>query len=375
MNRYTEKMEDSLYVKWGILDNMDDEYGEIIEHLNSSEFRTYGDGLRHIISSKLMEGEEPVECIKRLCKEKSIEMTKELASLNTIKNWFSGGERPKKSEESRRKLFVLAFVLELTTEQTAYLFQHVYLDRAFNKRNPKELIYYYCLDKKMTLSQADELILKINVHNNENNEQTIYTSLLGNEIKEMENGNDVVEYINSNPHNFSINNITANNKVCELIKKAKQNIAEEITKQGYEELTKGKSIDSNNFMYEIITGQSVTSEKGTKTIFKNADLPKEIRTSFPEAVTFSKKEPTYDELRKMIILLFSYCFWNQVSNNALNVDIDDYLSELDTLLHECGLPCVYPGNPFDWLFCFCTLSERPLDVFRSIINDVLKEDK
>ena len=373
-NNYTEFMEEDLFEEWGALDNSDDDYSKIIEHLNSKEFRTFGEGLKYLIHKKTSNDEDPIECLKRLCKEKSIDIKNELASINTIKNWFSGGERPKKSDDSRRKLFVLAFVLELTPDETAYLFQNVYLDRAFNKRNPKELIYYFCLKRHMTLKQADEMISKIIIKDSKISEQTIYTSILQEETKEIESCDEIIDYINSHPHNFSVNSKTLNEKLRYYIERAKKRVAEEIEKYGYEELLTGKNVDSINFMYEVITGQTVTSEKGTKTIFKNSYIPKEIRTSFPEAVTFSKKEPTYEEIRKMLILLFSYCFWSDMNKNNIATDIEDYRSEADALLLECGLPAIYPGNPFDWLFCFCTLNDNPLDTFRSIVCDVLNDD-
>ena len=40
-----------------------------------------------------------------------------------------------------------------------------------------------------------------------------------------------------------------------------------------------------------------------------SSVDKEIKNRFPEAVTLSKKDPTYEELRKLIILLSSYIFW------------------------------------------------------------------
>ena len=162
--------------------------------------------------------------------------------------------------------------------------------------------------------------------------------------------------------------------VAEYIIKAKTCVANEIKSPAYDDMKYGKNTDSINFMYEIITGQSVTGEKGTKTIFKNAELPKEIKINFPEAATFSKKEPNYDELRKMLIVLFSYWFWYNIQVKEETADIDDYTEQLNDLLFRAGLPAVYPGNPLDWMFCYCTLQDYPLDTFRTIIADVLQKD-
>lgn len=371
---YTTQMEEAIYNKWSEFDNSDDDYSGIIDYLNSSDFRTFGDGLSAVILPKANEGESAVDCLKRCCKEKEIDITNELASVNTIKSWFSGGERPKKGEASRRKMFVIAFALALTVDETAYLMQKVLLDRAFNYRDPKELVYYYCIEKGYSIDRANEMIFGIHIDNSEVSDKTMYTELLASITENVKNDEEIIDFINSHPHNFSISNVAAQKAVAEYIVKAKTCVADEIESPAYDDIKCGKNMDSINFMYEIITGQSVTGEKGTKTIFKNAELPKEIKINFPEAATFSKKEPNYDELRKMLIVLFSYWFWYNIQSNEETADIDDYTEQLNDLLFRAGLPAVYPGNPLDWMFCYCTLQDYPLDTFRTIIADVLQKD-
>ena len=147
-------------------------------------------------------------------------------------------------------------------------------------------------------------------------------------------------------------------------------------KRNTEEHFSGSDRNSSSFLYEVITGQSVSGEKGTKTLFKNSRLPKEIKNRFPEAGTFSKKEPTYEELRKLIILLFSYSYWYKVqydSEYAEDNDIEDYISEIDSYLEDSGFSTMYYGNPYDWMFMYCSVSERPLDVFRGLLAIVLEE--
>ena len=42
-------------------------------------------------------------------------------------------------------MFAIAFALELNVEEVKYLFHNVYFDRAFDYRNYKEAVYYYCI--------------------------------------------------------------------------------------------------------------------------------------------------------------------------------------------------------------------------------------
>ena len=116
---------------------------------------------------------------------------------------------------------------------------------------------------------------------------------------------------------------------------------------------------------------NITGKKGTKTVFSNANLPKEIKTRFPEAATFGEKDLTSEEYRKTIILLFSYCFWYQIQREEIDGGIDDYTDELNNILFDCNYSGLYYGNPFDWLFLFCAQSEQPLDTFRELLAEVL----
>lgn len=373
MKKYTEQIQNELYEgKWSVYDTSEDDYAEMVDYLNSSNFRYFGDGLVSVISKKALEDESALDCLKRCFKEKNIDI-KELGSPNTPKNWLNGGERPKKGEDSRRKMFVLAFALGLSVEETVYLFQRVFLDRAFNPRNHKELIYYYCIENNLPFSKAVEMISQVDFENSDVTDKTVYTKVIADVIEQSKSESDIIQYINSHPHNFSINNIAAKDIVTQYISRAKKFVLEEI--QSFDSLyVANKDKDSTNFMYETIIGQTITTDRGTdKSLFKNADLPKEISTSFPTPQIFAKlhKNPTYDELRKMLIVLFSYCFWYKTQKTNDYADIDDYVEQLNDLLTEANLPTIYPGNPMDWVFCFCTMADRPLDTFRSILSEVL----
>ena len=160
-----------------------------------------------------------------------------------------------------------------------------------------------------------------------------------------------------------------------MIEEAKKIAKEEAEQPEYAETFRGSDKDSLNFTYEVITSLSVSGDKGTKTLFKNARLPKEIKNRFPEAATLSKKEPTYEELRKLIILLFSYTYWYKVQWTGIDADIDDYIAQLNVYLIDSGFSPIYYGNPFDWMFLYCALSERPLDVFRGLLAEVLEDEE
>ena len=108
------------------------------------------------------------------------------------------------------------------------------------------------------------------------------------------------------------------------------------------------------------------NEKRTS-IFKYSFLPSEIKINFPQPNILQKKDPSYDELRKSIILLFSYRFWRKTMPST--DFFDDFEIQLSDLLDGIGFPPLYYGNPYDWLFLYCTTTDEPLDTFRGIIAE------
>ena len=376
---YTEQMEEALWQKWSDYDT-DAEYASTIEFLNAEDgFRSFGDGLVALMQKKdpSMNTEKAIAHLTACCKKNGIELS-EIGSTNTLKSWFKGGPRPKKGEDSRDAMFALAFALEFTPEETAELFHKVYLDRAFNFRNEKELVYYFCFANGKTWADAKRIISAIE-HGADGYDATLHTATIQTDVDKFSNESELLAYIKTHRHNMEQNNVTAKKHLDKLLDQAKKYAMEEADLPEHEGQFDGawrnEKTVSVNFMYALITDTTPSAKKGTTTVFKNARLPKEIKNRFPEAGSFSEKEPTYESIRKMIIMLFSYTFWYHVQWEQKNFDIEDYAEQLNALLNECGFSPLYYGNPYDWMFLYCTLSDAPLDVFRGMVSEVLNEEE
>lgn len=384
---YTMNMNDAAY-DIAQMDEVNDNYAVLLDYLNSPNFRSFGDGLKTVICSKMPLNSTitPQEFLQTCCKDKGITV----ASTATLYNWFHKGMRPDRAEQRREAMFALAFVLGLTIEETTDLFHKVYLDRAFNKRSYKELIYYYCIKKGCTYAHAQKLISLVSF-NKEIEDATVRTELISEQTASFADDIDLLLYIHNRPHNFSLSNVAAIAEYEKQWERARTTVSIEMgfTNQRTHNFVPrsrrtwdskrlldlaDKDINSAAFDFEIITGQSITGVKGTKPLsFKNKYLPKEIAVNFPTGPSLGKN-PSHEQLRKMIILLFSYEFWFNVQEANETDYFFDYTYELDQKLEEIGYPPLYPGNPFDWLFLTCSNMERPLDAFRTILDEVLNED-
>lgn len=162
MSEYTQKLNDELWEKLNEYDcTYSDDYSSLLAFLNSKDFRTFGDGLTSVIKSKMPSdiSDSPMHFLQTAYKCKGISAP----SVNTLKSWFNAGVRPKKSEDSRNKMFEIAFALDLNIEETVYLFHNVYLDRAFDYRNAKEIIYAYCIERRLSYLHAIDLIEQMSI--------------------------------------------------------------------------------------------------------------------------------------------------------------------------------------------------------------------
>lgn len=380
MNRtYTEQMEEALWQKWSDYDT-DAEYASTIEFLNAEDgFRSFGDGLVSLMQKKdpAMDTEKAIAHLTAYCKKNGVELS-EIGSTNTLKSWFKGGPRPKKGDDSRDAMFALAFALEFFPDEAAELFHKVYLDRAFNFRNEKELVYYFCLANDKSWADAKRIIAAIE-HDVDGYDATLHTAAIQTDVDKFSEESELLSYIRTHRHNMEMINVTAKKHLDRLLEQAKKYAMEEAALPEHEGqfdgAWKNEKTVSVNFMYALITDTTPSAKKGTTTVFKNARLPKEIKNRFPEAGSFSEKDPTYESIRKMIVMLFSYTFWYHVQWEHKDFDIEDYTEQLNALLNECGFAPLYYGNPYDWMFLYCTLSDAPLDVFRGMVSEVLNEDE
>ena len=393
---YTSNLETEI---WNMAEELDEseDFSKVIDFLNSKEgFQPFGKRLAEFIDKKFDLGSTDrktvVQALNEACEKNGVGLS-EIASDGTLRNWFDKGTSRKKGDPSRRlSMFALAFALRLSVNETKDLFHKIFLDRAFNYRNEKEVIYYFCLKNNKTWADAKRMIAEVENMTIDVSDHTQLTNVIADNINAMSDENTLLEYIRENGHNFEKNSVTAKEKFSYYLEQAKKLAKEEVNairkdeedmlvdEYGNEKRGKksysGKWINrfSNNFLYEIITGIGVECDKGTKTVFKNAELPKEIKQRFPEAITFGKEDMTSEEYRKAIVLLFSYYVWYKAEYIQRDYGFDDYYYELDDLLDKCNLPNLYFGNPFDWLFLFCSQDESPLYIFREILSKALPKD-
>lgn len=378
-NNYTQICENK---SWSLNGNEEDIGEKVLQFLREcSETATFGARLKRFIAKECGVSEDRApQYLKGRFQTEEIDI-----NSNTVRNWFSKAG-PKKGDHSRDLMLRVAFALHLNVEQTNRLFQKVYLDRGLYPRRFEEYAAEFCLREGLGWTDWQSLLKKY-PSAEETNEQTIYTQVMQQDLDEIKTPGELAEYWKKHSYNFTIRNKSASEVLQDLIQKVKGNkekngeIDWEIEERSDEgdiwfEILKGRPHDTNEVMVQMITGLTPeTQNKGKKSrsILKGTCLPREIQTNFPEASVFSKKDPSYEELRKMIILLGFYYLWRMAARTRKTLELDVYIQEMNDRLNEAGLPPLYYGNPFDWLFLFSAKEEDPLECFREVLAEAMEE--
>ena len=418
--QYTEKMEDLVF-KWRELDSYAEDFKDLLEE-SLRNYRSFSAGLQMFVRRK---SEEPVEdCFdwfKKACKANEVPL-QVFGSVNTLKAWFGrdpdADVRPRHIAGNRKKIFAIAFALELSIEETAQLFHKVYFDRAFNHRRYEEVIYYFCLQKRLPYKTAEELIEKVDLACAEDDDGTLLTYKIAQDIDKLETTEDLLAYIFMHGHNFAIGTQSAK-RVLQKVKQRALKVAQEESveyislynvahtrkKDGkpkkslkkkdrelYQEanatLVHGRDTESDGFLYAAITRQRrrYTKEQKDKRekegikntskelMFNRAAGHWSIWCNFPKARSLSGAVDSFEELRKTIILLFSYQYWFCAEKNDIDNIYDDYCEEINDCLNEANLAPLYPGNLYDLLFLFCSSTDFPLAVFQEVLESFLERE-
>lgn len=378
-NNYTQICENK---SWSLNGDEEDIGKKVLQFLQEcSETATFGARLKRFIAKECGVSEDSVpQYLKGRLQAEEIDM-----NSNTLRNWFSKAG-PKKGDHSRDLMLRVAFALRLNVEQTNLLFQKVYLDRGLYPRRFEEYAAEFCLREGLGWTVWQSL-LKQYPSAEEENEQTVYTRVLQQDLDGIKTPEEAAEYWKKHFHNFTIRNKSAREVLQNLVRKVKGNkdrtgeIDRELEGRNdksdiWFEILKGRPHDTYEAMVQVITEltpETQSNGKKSRSILKGTCLPHEIQTNFPEASVFSKKEPSYEELRKMIILLGSYYLWRQAARARKILELDVYIQEMNDRLNEAGLPPLYYGNPFDWLFLYSAKEEDPLAYFREVLAEAMDE--
>lgn len=374
--KYTQALSDLMWEQSAIDTSMDDDYQSVIDVLNSDSFRPFSVRLLAFVNQLWgteYDADTAAKAVLKSAKQKEVAITR-----NTVLNWFSGKSAPNMGISNRERMYILAFVLGLTSDQTDLLFSKVLLDRAYNPRNIMEFVYRYCIATGKAYQTASSLLQQAEavLADDDSSTETIGTQQMAAISVSAIDEEELLAAVGQNRHSFVLSDVRAKAEVQNLLDKIRGNLVlkeyqlhHQAEKSDRDLL--GRDTDSLDFMLYVIKDQEITSKK-TKGLPSLPDLfPKEIANDFPDKSTFSLKDPSSYILRKEIIFLFFYYYW---ATYTLSGDYDEFKENLNQRLENCGLSPLYAGNPYDWMFLYCVCASNedltPLDIFRGLLAQI-----
>lgn len=283
-------------------------------------------------------------------------------------------------------MFQVAFALGLTTAETEDYFHRVFLDKAFNARNVKEFVYFYCIQHGKLYSQAQSLASEAGriISSGHDSASAADTKLIQNAGNTAGDDAELLTFIAEHAFSFTSKNETALSIQNWLLSELRgteewQGLAEkEYLSYGLNKRkgSEGRNMHSVDFVLDLASkGVELKKTKGIPGVKRAREVfaRKEISNQFPNANTISHPDSSYI-LRKNIIFLFFYWFWVKWSlEEHPDWDDDTFQDEMNNILQRCGFGPLYYGNPYDWLFLYCSNCvqnySNPIDVFRAILME------
>lgn len=270
-----------------------------------------------------------------------------------VRNWINGNNAPK----NREQLFQICFILELGEEKANRLISSS-SETGIHYRNPREIVYAFCLRTGKTYEYAQELysrMIKIYNEENEKNRQTVsedaeirYTKQIRDEFMLVETEEDLEVFFRSFSCDLGVIHETAYKKFIQLLNY--------LQKPGQ---------DEEFYPIEKIVEQYLRMHiPNTKKIKNFSYLQKAIKRNWPtRKELLSMKNRKCDVSRKAMLLLFLVTEDFMVSEEADGSEydyedlIDDdpevrlevRISRINLFLNLYGMNLLDPGNPFDCL--------------------------
>ena len=390
MGSYTQEMYEDLINAAEEGYDAECDYSMLVEQINSPDFfEPFSERLRRYLSKRMQIEYSPDEAYQFLFNAMNEAGTN--PTRNTIKNWLnvsgsSGGHfGPNMGDAGRESMFQVAFSLGLNASKTEDYFHRVYLDKAFNARNPKEFIYFYCLQREKSYTEAKDLATEAEKYlpSSSASSSGTATVMMKQVAKIAKDDEELLTYIREHAFNFTGKSKTAQD-ILDWLKRDLCGGNEQIglAEQEYlaykaDDMTgsEGRNPHSVDFVLAmaekgpLMIGESIRDPNAKKV--RDILTRKEISNQFPNANTISHPDSSYI-MRKNIILLYFYWYWvKDILKEYPEGDDESFVTELNSYLFKCGYSPLYYGNPYDWVFLYCSACKdngiSPLDVFRGIL--------
>lgn len=362
-------------------------------------FRTFDAALDEFIVQKGYSGDiADIDAKVKFIKE---QFDKAGVPLETriLRGWFQ-----KHTQADKREIAIkFCFAFQLTLQETQDFFRRVYFQRNLDCHNIQEAIYYYCICRHLSYSEAHALIAKAPSQDGKGpvdfSADVLYTGTIIRELERFQSPEELLAFFTENSGQFGYNNATAKRYINELWRRivGANGLADREIRRRFPKKTlsdKARSVWDIYLQifglldFEEIDGKvrgivaPLAGDRTFQTILEENELIHPIvRKCFPDRQGLENiikgKYRSDEVVRKTLILLAFYRFWADLFLNdtaseyaAKPKDAQRCVASINRLLLDASYPELYEGNPYDWIFLFAAQDEYPLEAFRFFMREV-----
>lgn len=269
-----------------------------------------------------------------------------------VRNWLNGKNQPSNREE----MFKICFALRLNLEQADRIFSTAE-ECGIHYRNPRELIYAFCLKKGYDYPKAQEIVRDLGQaaipkntmgyhgmmrKTSESEASSFMTVSIKNEFINIEKTEDLKAFIERNQTAFGIHHNTAYRKFKMMLDYLLEGMSEN---NKYTDAPGEKRYSIEKVTEEYLRmglpyqKKSRQYSKAEKAIKRHWPSPRMVQEMY------SRKR---DVNRKTLLLLY-------LATEGMGAEVREksfvaeHCQRMDMMMASCGMPCLNLHNPFDYL--------------------------
>lgn len=264
-----------------------------------------------------------------------------------VRNWMHDRNLPKNREE----IFRICFALELD-EKGAEALLGITAESGIHYRNPRELVYTYCLRTKRDYPEAVSLMQKLHMEVTHDKaeplsrkcpEDELFTEITGyirSRFKNIRSEDELKEFLKIHKRKFGQQHRTAYRKFRKMLNYLLHPASEEDLLPDEQDYSIRRVVDQYLRM-----GVPYGKKLG-----KYTPIQREIKHHWPSAKTiYEMCSGKLDVDRKTLLLLYLATEGEVDLGIAEMRNLSEHQRRMDLMLAECGMPALSIHCPFDYL--------------------------
>lgn len=328
--------------------------------LNNMKLRTFRDVLRLVCGNEDQES----RIVKGLCSNTSKLLQRD-SIRRKVRNWMNGKNLPTERED----VFQICFALELDQSQADRMLTML-TEQGIHYRNPREMVYAYCLRYRLgyryACDLADQFLQKKSASDNHRDP---VTQMIRQEFQSIKAEEDLISFILRHQPNLGTHHNTAYSYFCKMLTL--------LTGEGLE----GEACYSMEYVADTYLRLNVPLDKKTGNY---SDIQKIVKKYWPGARSIkAMKSRSEDVSRKTLLLMYLVTggVWEQKYDELDEPYIqpkeflEAHCRRMNQMLTECGMCQIDPRNVFDYLVLYCLRPEDELfmsDRMAALASEIFK---